>query len=88
MGGFVRVLDGQVNGEANTFRSFGCFALCGVWAEQEACREAAAAAVQGSEGDGRRSSLPMRWWQHASLPGSEGRVLTEAKRPVSDCSSL
>lgn len=42
-------------------------------AEQEACREEAEAARQRllagiREGGGRRGSLPVRWWRHASLP--------------------
>lgn len=52
--------------------SFGCSALCGVSAEQEACREEAEAARQRllagiREGGGGHSSLPVRWWRHASL---------------------
>ena len=46
-------------------------------AEQEACREEAEAARQRllagiREGGGRRGSLPVRWWRHASLPDDEG----------------
>lgn len=59
-------------GQQTQFCSFGCFALCGVSAQKEACREGGrgSGCCPGFRGQSRCGSLPVRWWQrHASLPG-------------------